>query len=521
MLYLSYLFQHLRQCTVYADEKNLPETCPQEVDFIDDQKSLCADKTWIGAGEETVRNLQNAEIEPGTVIFICEHKSNYVILNKNPEITVIYLSCPRTNLFIMINKILTLRQIWLDKYATADDQSLYAMLNLTSDFAESPVILLNPNYRIVLSCKLEESKFLAGHLDQTGALPKKIADSIFINRSEKHLPVEYKVAESGIRLYGYRIYHEDQLVSVILIESSIEQTEIDCRGLCVCAGQAIHRHILPANSLKLGTYTKDFRQFWMEIMDQSLTQTFEIIQRLRLMPFPIETFVRVIVVTFRNKNTKQTPSSFIFAQLREVFPDCNMTIHENEVVILQTYPQRTFNLNLDTKRLETILERHNGFIGISNGTRDFGNLRSLYILAKNTIPLACELRENLKERIFFYEEFWIYTAIDMCAHRFYELHHHNDIVYLIHPAVVHLTRYDRDHNTNLRDTLFYYLLNDRNLVKTAAVTYAHRNTVINKVNKINKLIELDLEDGILRQRIIFSCQMIRYHEKYMKRELKI
>ena len=86
--------------------------------------------------------------------------------------------------------------------------------------------------------------------------------------------------------------------------------------------------------------------------------------------------------------------------------------------------------------------------------------------------------------------------------------------------MIHLTRYDRQHNNNLRDVLYYYLLNDRNLVKTAAATYMHRNTVINKMSKIMDLIHLDLEDGNLRQRLMLSCQFIRYYEKVMEREFR-
>ena len=57
-------------------------------------------------------------------------------------------------------------------------------------------------------------------------------------------------------------------------------------------------------------------------------------------------------------------------------------------------------------------------------------------------------------------------------------------------------------------------------VQTAAATYMHRNTVINKVNKIMELLDLDLEDGNLRQRLILSCQFIRYYENVMNREFR-
>ena len=67
----------------------------------------------------------------------------------------------------------------------------------------------------------------------------------------------------------------------------------------------------------------------------------------------------------------------------------------------------------------------------------------------------------------------------------------------------------------LRDTLFSYLLNDSHLARTARALYMHRNTVINKLNKIVELTGIDLTDGGLCQRLTFSCQMIQYYERVM------
>ena len=85
---------------------------------------------------------------------------------------------------------------------------------------------------------------------------------------------------------------------------------------------------------------------------------------------------------------------------------------------------------------------------------------------------------------------------------------------LIHPAITILTRYDSENGTNLRDILFYYLLNNRSLAKTAAATYMHRNTIVNKIAKIEELVDLDLSDGNVQHRLLFSCQAQKYAEVF-------
>ena len=110
----------------------------------------------------------------------------------------------------------------------------------------------------------------------------------------------------------------------------------------------------------------------------------------------------------------------------------------------------------------------------------------------------------------------------ICVPRgFNEIAGHDGIVYLAHPAVVALTRYDRNHNDNLRDVLYFYLINDRSITNTASALYMHRNTVLNKVRKINQILGLDLDDRHLRQRLLFSCQLIHYFEDITKKGLKL
>ncbi len=65
---------------------------------------------------------------------------------------------------------------------------------------------------------------------------------------------------------------------------------------------------------------------------------------------------------------------------------------------------------------------------------------------------------------------------------------------------------------NLRDVLYFYLMNGRSVSATAERLYLHRNTIMNKVKKIQSILNVDLEDRHVRQRLIFSCQVLRYFE---------
>jgi DNA-binding PucR family transcriptional regulator len=128
---------------------------------------------------------------------------------------------------------------------------------------------------------------------------------------------------------------------------------------------------------------------------------------------------------------------------------------------------------------------------------------------------------STRDNILFYDDFALYLVIDMATEQFKQTLGSNDIILLCAPAVITLTRYDKKHHTNLRDVLFHYLHNGRSISKTAEVLYMHRNTVLNKLKKIQELCPLDLEDGISTEILMFSCQLTKYYEEYMNLELRL
>ena len=104
----------------------------------------------------------------------------------------------------------------------------------------------------------------------------------------------------------------------------------------------------------------------------------------------------------------------------------------------------------------------------------------------------------------------------MCAQNFSLKLGNADLVSLTHPAVVRLYRYDARHGDNLVDILYHYCICDCNVAKTASAVYMHRNTISAKLAKIRSLLDLDLTNGRLKQRIIFSYKMLRYLHKYRR-----
>lgn len=86
----------------------------------------------------------------------------------------------------------------------------------------------------------------------------------------------------------------------------------------------------------------------------------------------------------------------------------------------------------------------------------------------------------------------------------FSLINENSLTNVAHPAISILLDYDRCHKTVMYDTLKEFLNYERNLIKTATALHIHRSTLIYRIERIQKLTGLDLDDKSLRLHLMIS-----------------
>ena len=84
---------------------------------------------------------------------------------------------------------------------------------------------------------------------------------------------------------------------------------------------------------------------------------------------------------------------------------------------------------------------------------------------------------------------------------------------LLHPALTTLKKYDETRRTSLYSTLYEYLRLDRNVAAAAKHLFIHRNTMIYRLQRLEDLLNLNLDDINVRMYLMLSyhIDMIRQH----------
>ena len=88
------------------------------------------------------------------------------------------------------------------------------------------------------------------------------------------------------------------------------------------------------------------------------------------------------------------------------------------------------------------------------------------------------------------------------------------LCYLLGCALRRMEKYDLENNMELVPTLHAFLLEERNWVNTAARLHIHRNTLRYRIDRIQELTGLDLENPMQRLSLLFAFAVKQYLELF-------
>lgn len=492
----------------------------QGIILLKNQAKFLEDYLYIGHYSDGIRLLKDCPAEPPITMFLSAEDVNNTRLPNCHNHNVIVSALDLFELYNRINIILCNYRHWSTtlREALCDGLTLPQLLNTASEMIHSQIYFLNSGFKLIVgSPKHYFDESIGMKLAARGSLSfdhaQQIQDAFAAHPQENCCSF---TLENRQLYFACRIQTDSRHTLTALLAVNPEMEQIDFKHLLSDFCDIV-AHTLREKLELLLNQDAVCAEFFNDLITDRLTDDTEIRQRLSMLAYPVKAFCAFILVRPETPPEHSNQLNYFMQQLQGIFPETNMAICQHDIVILFSQEERPQGkLDFDYARLADLMAQFHAHAGISNASRHRPRLHTLYTIASATIRLGSRLhRFSEEERVFSYEDYSLYYVIDLCATKYIETHHHNDLIYLIHPSIIKICRYDAEHHSNLRDVLYYYLLCGCNLNKTATAMYMHRNTVLNKLNKINEITEIPLEDGYTRHRMIMSCLIMRYYEEYL------
>lgn len=188
-------------------------------------------------------------------------------------------------------------------------------------------------------------------------------------------------------------------------------------------------------------------------------------------------------------------------QLHVLLPDCYSLIHEDSVVVIVNLTRIDKAINEIVAGLAVFLRDNLIKLGISSEFNGFFQLRSGFRQA--SIALEQGRRCGSMYWYQYFENYIMeYVAETMTTDMPLEM--------LISDSLNVLKDYDADNNTELYRTLKIYLRLERNLLQTAKQLFIHRSTLSYRIERIQNLTGVDLNDAGERLKLLFSFALEEY-----------
>ncbi|MCD7867720.1 MAG: helix-turn-helix domain-containing protein [Clostridiales bacterium] len=239
---------------------------------------------------------------------------------------------------------------------------------------------------------------------------------------------------------------------------------------------------------------------------------------LKELPSPPKPFMRLILIRSHLHPEEQADEELdvLFSSVKSFFPREHIAITSTEIVVLLSSDKIYCPITFNDSEFEVFLKTNQAIAMIGNPVTSIRAIRVMYKQCQRMFPVVLALRTNNESRSMTFSRYTIYNVIDICAKNISRELGCDDIMFLCHPGVLSIIRYDRAYGTNLQEIMFHYLMNNCSIAKTSAEMFLHRNTTIYKLKKIEELLGESMEDPNLRCDLIFSCLLLQYREKYQK-----
>ena len=183
----------------------------------------------------------------------------------------------------------------------------------------------------------------------------------------------------------------------------------------------------------------------------------------------------------------------------------NLLMGSNGEEVIAVIPYETSDIEMLLREIETAAAAGGLELSLSAGVGMPGiqvdQLSDSYFQARR----ACKLQAVLesREKVQYFSKLGLY-------HLLFFVQDKKELQRFYKNMLGSLEEYDRVNDTNLTENLYVYLQNNCNSYATAAALFIHRNTLRYRLERINSIIQQDLDDRLVDAEFIVAFMIKKY-----------
>lgn len=242
--------------------------------------------------------------------------------------------------------------------------------------------------------------------------------------------------------------------------------------------------------------------FFQDILDRRATDLMLIQQQIAIFGWDIHDTYSILVIDMEGQNKRKT--HFLIDYLSST--NEHKAIQSGEHMICIFHVTSRQDKEIFSQKIIRTLNRMDLKGALS---KNFDNICDMYFYYRQASNILRFYRKEETDRsLFLQEEFGLYSIFGASLEKY-------DAFELCHPDIITLYEYDKKNGTDHLETLYQYLINERNAVKAAKALFIHRNTMNYRLDKIKGSLVFDEDDPVNRFYVLLSIFLLKFQDGYL------
>ena len=257
------------------------------------------------------------------------------------------------------------------------------------------------------------------------------------------------------------------------------------------------------NSSFLPTSASMHSTFLSELLEQKFTSRESIERRRKMLRWKESNYHYVLTVSAAGHKNFHNKAEIIAQQVTGILPDCYWAI-TNSLVFLIIADDEKLEPFLPGSPLSQLFERNHIQGILSNCFSDLKQMKKYF--DQTAAVLEFHHLADTDIPIHFYADYSIFHMAKIVSET-------NELKDFYHPLIQMIKETDRTNHTKYLDTLREYLIHIDNPSLCAQNLCIHKNTFFYRMNKLRELFSIDLSDGLVRMRLLFTLELMRLEQE--------
>lgn len=439
---------------------------------------------------------------------------NKVAYEKNLTIIEFVENTPMIKLFNHLQKYFNYLFEWDMKMTChiRNKESLDVLLEETMDILRNPVIILDLAFNVIAySKKFPDSNDFLNQILSRGSLDKETIESLvrkkFFQENYKNIAKFEPPNRSNTVHYIKSLFYNNNKMATLVyycMNGEATQGQLDIIHLFIQYAEELYdwsnSGVVPISSFDL--FVKEI------ILNQEISKE-EINRYAKIVK--LDYISSYCVGVIKLKETSVRCIRYLMNNIKSRNPFYYVSTYDNQIIILYDIKRdKGYKKNIDDRIcwLKSFLSKYEGSMGISSTFYCLDDFLNEYKKASVALNLGSKFNEN--DYIYKYKDYHIY-------HIFSSVSKDIDLDSICYKKLKKLIDYDKCNNIDNSEILRIYLENDRSISKTASKKNLHRNSIIYRINQIEGILGIDLDNFSERMRLILSYYAMDLME-HMKKD---